>query len=155
VLFSPGRTLSRLYYSAMVQNIAGADYAVVLMDHAYEAINVEHSDGSHVSGKPPSFYDPLNTQRWASLLATRVEDARFVLTQLGNFDVISALGFSVEHAFDTSKAVIIGHSWGDSTTVSTLMKDPRFVGAVNMDSDQYHDEPLVDVRSEMDAIELG
>jgi dienelactone hydrolase len=145
VLFSPALARSRHEYNAMAQNIAGEGYAVVTMDHAYDALIVEYPDGSHVSGKPPSFFDPRNSERRSSLLATRVEDARFVLTQLGDREVVEALVPGAADVFDVSKAAIFGHSFGGSTAVSTLMKDSRFVGGINMDGSQYHDGPLVDV----------
>jgi dienelactone hydrolase len=137
VLFSPGLTFSRLGYSAMAQNIASEGYTVVTMDHAYETLMVEYPDGTHAIGKPPTHWDPRNEERHKELLATRVADVSFVLTQLGNLDVVKALVPGAANAFDASRAAILGHSFGGTTAISTLMQDERFVGAINMDGSQY------------------
>jgi dienelactone hydrolase len=142
VLFSPGLTFSRHQYNALAQSIASEGFAVVTMDHTHETIVVEYPDGTHVQGKPPTHWNPQNKERHEELLATRVDDASFVLTQLGNTDVVESLVPGAVGAFDTTKAAIIGHSFGGTTAISTLMKDTRFVGAVNMDGSQYG--PLTD-----------
>ncbi|KAF2691408.1 hypothetical protein K458DRAFT_286246 [Lentithecium fluviatile CBS 122367] len=137
VLLSPGLTFSRHQYNALAQSIASEGYTVATMDHTHDTVIVEYPDSTHVQGKPPTHWDPQNKDRHEELLATRVEDARFVLTQLGNLDVVKTLVPGATRAFDTGRAAILGHSFGGTTAISTLMKDSRFVGAINMDGSQY------------------
>lgn len=137
VLFSPGLTFSRHQYNAVAQKLASVGYAVVSMDYAFETIIVEHRDGTHTAGKPLTHWDPEKREQHEELLATRVEDARFVLTQLGKLDVVKTLMPEATSAFNTEKAAIFGHSFGGTTAISALMKDSRFVGAINIDGSQY------------------
>lgn len=151
VLFSPGLTSSRHQYNALAQRIASDGFTVVSMDSAHETTSIEYPDGTHLLGKPLAHWDPQNTERHEELLATRVADARFVLSQLGRLDVVKTFVPGAEQAFDVGKAAIVGHSFGGATAVSALMQDGRFVGALNMDGSQYG--PLAD--TEMPVLLFG
>ncbi|KAF2241791.1 PAF acetylhydrolase family protein [Trematosphaeria pertusa] len=144
VLFSPGLGASRLQYNALAQKLASAGYAVVTMDYTYETIVVEYPDGTYTPGLPPTHWDPSNREKHEAALATRVEDSRFVLSQLGSLDVVQQLVPGATAPFNTEKAVFIGHSFGGCTAISALMADARFAGAVNMDGSQYG--PLSDTQ---------
>lgn len=142
VIISPGLTFPRLQYNGVAQVLASSGYAVITMDYAFETMIVEYPDGTNTIGKPLTHWDPQNRERHEALLATRVEDAIFVLNQLGNQDVVKSLALGATSPFSTQKAVIVGHSFGGATAISALMKDSRFVGAINMDGSQYG--PLAD-----------
>ncbi|KAF1958653.1 alpha/beta-hydrolase, partial [Byssothecium circinans] len=142
VLLSPGLTFTRHQYNAMAQKLASTGYAVVTIDHAFETIIVEYPDGTHTTGKPPTHWDPQDKEKHEALLSTRAEDARFVLTQLGDLNVVKKLVPGATFPFSIDKAAIFGHSFGGTTAISTLMRDSRFVGAINIDGSQYG--PLYD-----------
>ncbi|KAL5372677.1 hypothetical protein DPSP01_013294 [Paraphaeosphaeria sporulosa] len=137
VLVSPGLTFTRHQYNCMAQNLASEGYAVVTMDHTWEAMVVEWPDGSHTRGIVSPNVKEEDAEKHAQLLDTRVGDARFVLTQLGNLDVIQQLVPNAKCPFDTTNAAIIGHSFGGATAVCALIQDTRFKGAMNMDGSQY------------------
>lgn len=140
VLFSPGLGSLRHEYGALAQKVASAGYAVVTMDHVYEAPIVEYPDGSTVLGLNSSYWDPAIPGRLEALLDVRVADARFVLTQLGKRDVVKQLIPGATCGFDTKSgkgAAMYGHSFGGATAIAALMKDSRFAGAINMDGSQY------------------
>jgi hypothetical protein len=50
ILFSPGRGVSRLMYSAMARTLASHGYVVLTVDHPYDATIIEFPDGSSVRG---------------------------------------------------------------------------------------------------------
>ncbi|KAJ4286148.1 hypothetical protein N0V90_013497 [Kalmusia sp. IMI 367209] len=107
------------------------------MDHTYETMVVEWPDGTYTRGIDPTSWDTKDLIKHEALLATRVDDARFVLTQLGNIDIVKQLVPDATIVFDTNRAAIFGHSFGGATAISALMKDGRFKGALNMDGSQY------------------
>ena len=50
VLFSPGSGHSRLLYGGMAGNLASYGYAVITIDHPYDAVVVEFLDGTAIYG---------------------------------------------------------------------------------------------------------
>lgn len=50
VIFSPGRGVSRLMYSAMARSVASHGYIVITVDHAYDASIIEYPDGTDITG---------------------------------------------------------------------------------------------------------
>jgi hypothetical protein len=50
VIFSPGRGVSRLMYSAMARSVASHGYVVITVDHAYDASIIEYPDGTSITG---------------------------------------------------------------------------------------------------------
>ncbi|KAL6152438.1 hypothetical protein ACJQWK_04480 [Exserohilum turcicum] len=137
VLFSPGLGGSRLLYNVLAESLASAGYAVATMDHTFEALVVEYPDGSFTPGLNASYWDPSIPGRLESLLGVRVEDGRFVLSQLGRKDVVRKLAPGSACGFNTSRVAFYGHSFGGATAISALMNDTRFTGAINMDGTQY------------------
>ena len=75
-LFSPGAGTSRLYYSALAQSLANSGYAVVTIDHPYDADVVEFPGGTLVL----SANITLDIPSLEKAVSTRVSDASFVLT---------------------------------------------------------------------------
>jgi hypothetical protein len=107
------------------------------MDHTFESLVVEYPDGSVIPGLNASYWDPSIPGRLESLLDARVEDGRFVLSQLGRKDVVQKLAPGSERGFNTNRVAFYGHSFGGATAISALMKDTRFAGAINLDGTQH------------------
>ena len=82
-MFSPGAGTSRLYYGALAQSLASSGYAVTI-DHPYDADVVEFLDGTLVFNANITS-DILSLGKTVS---TRVSDASFALTQLGQPSVV-------------------------------------------------------------------
>ncbi|KAF2271141.1 hypothetical protein CC78DRAFT_12655 [Lojkania enalia] len=139
-IFSPGLGATRLLYNAMAQTLAASGYIVATIDHTYDAMIVEYPDGTFTPGLDPSYWNiepPELEERLTKLLDTRVEDGRFVLSQLGNASVVKSLIPGTTCAFNTKRAAFLGHSFGGATSIAALMKDRRFVGGANMDGTQW------------------
>ncbi|KAF2652520.1 hypothetical protein K491DRAFT_604721 [Lophiostoma macrostomum CBS 122681] len=144
VLFSAGLLDSRLQYNAMAQKITQAGYAVVTLDSTYGSSIVEFPDGRSVAGLNVSFWCDEHvtdvcspTPNIPPLLETNVQDARFILDQLGGPSGIKSLIPSATQGFDTEHVAYCGHSFGGATAVRASMEDKRVVGAINLDGDQF------------------
>lgn len=125
----------------MAQSLASEGYAVVSMDHPWEAMVIEWPDGTNTRGNISPTIKEEDARKHQELLDTRVADACFVLDQLELLKVVQQLVPNAQSPFNKQSAAIFGHSLGGATAVSALMRDSRFKGAMNMDGSQYG--PLV------------
>jgi dienelactone hydrolase len=133
VLFSPGLGGTRLTYNVIAQTVASSGYVVATMDHTYDAQIVEYPDGTYTLGKNDSFWDPAYPQRLVDLLSYRVQDARFVLRQLGNLDSVRSLIPTAKEPLNNNSAAFFGHSFGGATAIDTAVVEPSLRGVINMD----------------------
>ncbi|WP_274914029.1 alpha/beta hydrolase family protein [Streptomyces sp. WZ-12] len=138
VLYSPGAGDPRSFGSALCDELASRGYAVVTLDHPYEAPAVEFPDGRVArSVMRAELAKAQRTGRITALLekvaAVRVADARFVLDQLARGGADSALPTELRGALDPSAVGMFGQSAGGFTAVQTMHDDPRIRAAVNMD----------------------
>jgi pimeloyl-ACP methyl ester carboxylesterase len=136
VLFQGGLGGTRLMYGAMTQNLAGAGYAVASIDSTYDSLIVEYPDGTYTPGYNFTTYWN-DTALYGALQDVHVQDAQFVLTQLGKTSIVSSLIPGASCAFDTSQVGFYGHSFGGATAIAALQTDPRIVGAMNLDGSQW------------------
>jgi dienelactone hydrolase len=135
VLFSPGYPYSRFQNTALVEDLASHGYVVVTMDHTHES-PVEFPGERFLPGvtREP---DAAAYQR---AIATRVADARFVLSQLErlaagqNPDVDGRrLPEGLGGALDLRKTGIFGFSAGGFTGAETMLADGRFAAGADLD----------------------
>ncbi|KAJ6000089.1 Platelet-activating factor acetylhydrolase [Penicillium waksmanii] len=133
VLFSPALATSRLMYSLLLQEIASNGFAVVSIDHPYDADIVEYPDGRTVLGILANIN---TTTEFVSALDVRVKDLSFLLDQMHDEKVIRNL-FPLSqgnlHLLSLDRVTILGHSLGGATAAQTILVDNRFVGGINLD----------------------
>ena len=122
VIFSPGLGNSRLSYSGIAQSFASQGYAVVTVDHPYDAAIVEYPDGTYVLAANITMPDQIRFD-----LDVRVKDISFVLDQVHTLFGSSSRQLNFRHF------LMYGHSLGGATAVTTMSLDQRIVGAVNLD----------------------
>ncbi|RGP78357.1 tat pathway signal sequence [Fusarium longipes] len=127
VIFSPGRGVTRLMYSAMAMTLASHGYIVMTVDHAYDAAVIEFPDGSSVTGVIGEG-TPAELEKSVEV---RQEDIAFILNQLERVTTAEALTSYRK----VDRIVVFGHSIGGATAVSSLFADDRVAGAVNLDGD--------------------
>jgi hypothetical protein len=122
VLFSPGDGLDRSSCTALVQDLASHGFAVVAVDHTYDAGEVEFPDGRVVTRTVPPGADDVVT-------LVRTADIRFVVDQLTrlNEDGIRP------GALDLSRLGMFGHSRGGTTTAEALLQDCRIRAGADID----------------------
>ncbi|KGO43173.1 Platelet-activating factor acetylhydrolase [Penicillium expansum] len=133
VLFSPALATSRLMYTLLLQDIASNGFAVVSVDHPYDADIVEYPDGRTVLGRLANI---STTTEFVSALNVRVKDMVFLLDQMHDEKVIRNL-FPLSqgnlHLLSLDRVTILGHSLGGATAAQTILVDNRFVGGINLD----------------------
>ncbi|KAF8854343.1 PAF acetylhydrolase family protein [Acephala macrosclerotiorum] len=132
ILFSPAAWTTRLFYSAMAQQIASAGYITVTIDHPYDGDIVVFPDNTTVFGL--NFTDdqiPLAVN-------TRAKDISFVLNQLARPDTMGRLNDDCDIDI-IPKAGVFGHSLGGAASAEAMLFDSRFMGGVNLDGTFFGD----------------
>ncbi|MEV4061429.1 alpha/beta hydrolase family protein [Nonomuraea dietziae] len=137
VLFSAGAGAPRTIGATLVEELASRGYAVVTVDHTYEAAQVEFPGGRlERSAFPqrPTQEDMAKAQR------VREEDMRFVLDQLarlGRGDNPDAerrrLPAGLRGGLDLTRVGALGHSMGGATAAQLTHGDRRVDAGVNLD----------------------
>ncbi|KAF7156253.1 hypothetical protein CNMCM5623_009646 [Aspergillus felis] len=142
VLFSPALATSRLMYTLLLRDIASNGFAVVSVDHPYDADIVEYPDGRTVLGRLAN----ISTEtEWVSALNVRVKDMVFLLDQMHDEKVIRDIFPSSQgnvRLLSLDRVTILGHSLGGATAAQTMLADNRFVGGINLDGKLWG--PVVD-----------
>lgn len=138
VLYSPGVGDPRSFGSTLCDELASRGYAVVTIDHTYEAPAVEFPDG-HLARSvlAAELARAQKTGRITELLkkvsGVRVADARFVLDELAGRGAASPLPSGLRRALDLHAVGMFGQSAGGFTAVQTMHDDRRIKAAVNLD----------------------
>lgn len=126
IIFSPGLGSSRFLYANLLQEVASMGFAILSIDHPYDAGAVELTDGRVI---------PMRmgiNKNLSQALDVRTGDVRFALDRLtDNSRSIFPAKFSQKLQLD--RVVAIGHSLGGATAAQTMLEDRRFVGGVNFD----------------------
>ncbi|RAK98754.1 PAF acetylhydrolase family protein [Aspergillus ibericus CBS 121593] len=137
VLFSPALGVSRLMYTSMLQDIASNGFAVISVDHPYDANIVEFPDGRTVIG----ILGNITTDaEYIAAMNIRVQDMIFLLNQTHNANVtrdIFPLSRTNPHLLSLSRVTIMGHSLGGATAAQSILLDNRFVGGINLDGNLW------------------
>lgn len=121
VIFSPGLGNSRLVYSGIAQSFASQGYAVITVDHPYDAAIVEYPDGTYVLAANITTPDQITFD-----LDVRVKDISFVL------DEVHSIFNSTCRRYNMEQFVMYGHSLGGATAVAAMATDQRIGGAINL-----------------------
>ncbi|MEU3538884.1 alpha/beta hydrolase family protein [Streptomyces paromomycinus] len=136
VLYSPGAGDPRTFGSTLCDELASRGYAVVSIDHTYEAPGVEFPDGRvartrmqeevrKTQGNPAQIVALLR-----KLTAVRVADTRFVLDELGR---PGALPGALRRVLELRAVGMFGQSGGGFTAAQAMHDDRRIKAAVNLD----------------------
>lgn len=128
VIFSPGLGNSRLIYSGIAASFASKGYAVLTIDHPYDASIVEFPDGSVVYASNVS-----TDQQIEYALEARVQDISFLATQLHNISITQNLFPGGAGSVSTKQLFAAGHSLGGAAAASVMANDTRFKSGVNLD----------------------
>jgi len=144
IIFSPGLQSSRLAHNAQIQALAASGYAVLSIDHPWDAAVVEFPNEPPIRGyladkiADNSTGTPiLNWDVLAFGVRIRVADVSFALDKLSELTTVRHLLPGAEATFDTNRTAIFGHSYGGATSVLSLTVESRLIGALNMDGALY------------------
>ncbi|MFD0021014.1 alpha/beta hydrolase family protein [Streptomyces sp. NPDC058382] len=132
VLYSGGLGDPRTWNTALVDDLASHGYAVVTIDHTYEATEVEFPDGRLATmrifeGAPYTDPDAISAVL-RKVMAVRVADTRFVLDRLA---ALNRTRFG--DVLDLRRTGMFGHSAGGFTAAQTMHDDRRVRAGINMD----------------------
>lgn len=130
LLFTPGYSIPRLYYSVLASAIASEGFIVITIDDPKDANIITYPDGYAV------YNDDLSQTNAAfkKALPDRVTDISFVIDQLGNATAMAELLPERGHQpFSTGRIAALGHSLGGVASVLSAGQDQRVRGAVNWD----------------------
>jgi dienelactone hydrolase len=122
VLYSPGLGDPRTLGTTLAEELASRGYAVVTIDHTYDASEVEF-----LGGRVEPFDLPLDRDVIALLkkiVSVRVTDTRFVLDRLSS--VLPA-------GVTAGRTGMFGQSAGGFTALQTMHDDPRVAAAADLD----------------------
>ncbi|WP_305532195.1 MULTISPECIES: hydrolase [unclassified Streptomyces] len=138
VLYSPGVVDPRSFGSTLCDELASRGYAVVTIDHTYEAPAVEFPDGRLArSVLATELAKAQKSGRITELLkkvsGVRVADVRFVLDELAERGAASPVPAGLRRALDLRAVGMFGQSAGGFTAAQTLHDDRRIKAAVNLD----------------------
>lgn len=134
VLYSPGAGDPRTLGTTLCDDLASRGYAVVTVDHTYDASAVEFPGGRVERSVLPAEYGKAypDPERIRALLrktiAVRVADTRFVLDRLPR-----ALPRMLREALDFGSLGMFGQSAGGFTAMQTMHDDPRIAAAADLD----------------------
>jgi dienelactone hydrolase len=139
VLYSPGAGDPRSLGGTLCDDLASRGYAVVTIDHTYDASAVQFPGGRVERTVLPAEFakvvpDPAHPDpaRIAPLLKkvvdVRVADVRFVLDALAD-----ALPRRLRGALDLDRIGMFGQSAGGFTALQAMHDDPRIAAGANFD----------------------
>ncbi|KAJ5364699.1 Platelet-activating factor acetylhydrolase [Penicillium cataractarum] len=133
VLFTPALGFSRLMYTSLLQDISSNGFAVISVDHPYDADIVEYPDGHTVIG----ILGNISTDaEFVSAMNVRVQDMIFLLDQIHDGKVVRdifPLSLENSHLLSLDRVTIFGHSLGGATAAQAILVDDRFAGGINLD----------------------
>ncbi|MGW3116813.1 alpha/beta hydrolase family protein [Streptomyces sp. NPDC001107] len=134
VCYSPGAGDPRSLGTTLCDDLASRGYAVVTLDHTYDASAVQFPDGRVEHSVLPAEFDKAypDQQRITALLkktmAVRVADTRFLLDALPG-----ALPQVLCGRLDFGRIGMFGQSAGGFTALQAMHDDPRLAAAANLD----------------------
>ena len=128
LLFSPGYSIPRLYYSVLASAIASEGFTVITIDHPHDANIITYPDGHAVYNNASILERPA----WDEY--PRARDASFVIDQLSNATAIAQLlPQRGPRPFPTDRIAMFGHSVGGASSIVAAAWDSRIRAAVNWD----------------------
>jgi predicted dienelactone hydrolase len=138
ILFNHSWGGRRTNYTFLTEELASHGYAVVSIDHTYNANLVAFPDGRVIHGNASNAINDPETSTvaqvwaiWDKELAKSVADQRFILDRLEAMNRASgSLWFG---GLDTRMTGAIGHSFGGAAATAVCAEDRRVHAAVNMD----------------------
>lgn len=132
VLFSPGLGVSRLFYSALAQSVAGQGYVVVNVDAPYGVDVVEFPNGDLIFEANISTKAQIEFQ-----VQTRAQDISFVIDKLNEPATFSRVFPARNGSFLADTVAMYGHSLGGATAAAAMLNESRIIGGVDMDGSLF------------------
>ncbi|KAK6381008.1 hypothetical protein LTS17_005209 [Exophiala oligosperma] len=130
---------SRLFYSALLSQVASTGYVVVAYDTPYDTDIVVYPNGENITASETvtAALDTTNATAVEHFLIAdvnvRAQDASFIVTSFNNNSFAASVIPGCSSCLNTTHVGYFGHSIGGSAGATLLLNDTRIAGAVNMD----------------------
>jgi dienelactone hydrolase len=133
LLFSPGLSVPREQYTALVTDLASRGYVVIAVSNPYESAVSVLANGQVVGQTVhPDVMGPPPHPEIQHLIDIRAADSSFVLDQLSHLAQLDPAS-PLAGRLDLGHVGFVGHSIGGATAVQVLARDPRFKVGVDLD----------------------
>jgi hypothetical protein len=133
VILSPGNGTNIEFYTSLASEIASHGYIVVGLNHPYDVLAVELSNGEVAPyNKAQWSLEPSAHQAYtAERIKVRTADVLFALDQLDSID--SSDESPLSGMLDLESVGVAGHSLGGITASEVCKADARFRACLNFD----------------------
>lgn len=135
---------SRLVHNALLNSLATSRYAILSIDHPYDANIAEFPNKLHIYGilADKLYYVENGTlipnyELFAFSVQLRANDITFALNKISELDTVSRLLSREKSAFVATKTTISGHSLGGAASTLSLTTEPRLLGRLNLNGAPY------------------
>ncbi|MGW8374576.1 alpha/beta hydrolase [Streptomyces sp. ODS28] len=136
VVLSPGFGMPRATMSVTAEELASRGYAVAAVDHAYESVGTEFTDGRFTDCAACQQLEKVKDKdvpRFMSRVTKgRSRDVSFLLDELLR---------RYPQVVDARRIGMAGHSIGGSAAARTMRDDPRVRAGVNLDGTFFSSVP--------------
>jgi predicted dienelactone hydrolase len=155
LLFSPGLSVPREQYTALVTDLASRGYVVIAVSYPYESAVSVLANGRVVGQTAhPDVMGPPPHPEVQRLIDIRTADSSFVLDQLSRLAQLDPASPLVGR-LDLEHVGFVGHSIGGATAVQVLASDPRFKVGVDLDGKLFGGERTAHLKQPFLWIQSG
>ncbi len=145
VLYSPGAGDPRTWETTLVQDLASRGYAVVTIDHTYDASEVEFPDGKVIDSQLEKWIVQAEQTHTAlalvkKVVAVRVADVRYAVGALTALDAgrepdaaHQPLPRGLTGSLDLRRIGMFGVSAGGFTAAQAMYEDRRIIAGIDVD----------------------
>lgn len=135
LFFSHGFTEIPEFYTSFVEQLASNGYIVATINHSYDALASELSNGKVVTLNDNITLPEMNPTQATQV---RAADAKFLLNELSKVNSNDPQNL-LTGKFDLDNVGIFGHSMGGATAAEAMRLDSRFKAGINMDGTLWTD----------------
>ena len=140
LLFSPGYSIPRLYYSVLASSISSEGFIVITIDHPNDANIIVYPNGKAVYNNDTITDSPT----WDEY--PNAADVTFIIDQLSNATAMGELlPHRGAHPFPVDRIAMFGHSIGGASSIVAASLDSRIRAAVNWDGTIFGSPDLSNV----------
>jgi len=133
VIISHGITGMRQLHTTLAEKLASNGYAVLALDHTYDANIAVFPDGSIANYRSEITGDPDSVAIRKQQIETRVADLQFIIDQLERIQS-GVLRHPLNGYLDLNRIGVTGHSFGGSTVTLAAEYDERIKVVSAIDS---------------------
>ncbi len=133
IIYSHGITSMRYLHTSFAEKLANHGYAVIGLDHSYDANITIFPDGSIADYRSDITGHPDSITIRKKQINTRANDIRFIINQLERIQS-GEIKHVLNGYLDLSRIGVAGHSFGGATSTLVSFLDDRITASMALDS---------------------